>query len=56
MFLAVKSIYSNVTACVRVNNLHTNWFNVNNGIRQGCGLSPILFNFYVNDLAVRQKA
>jgi hypothetical protein len=56
MFLAVKSIYSNVTACVQVNNLHTNWFNVNNGLRQGCGLSPILFNFYVNDLAVRLKA
>jgi hypothetical protein len=36
MVFAVKSIYSNATACVRVNNLHTNWFNVNNGLQFLC--------------------
>ena len=56
MLAAVKSLYMSVTSCVRLNNVNTNWFNVNTGLRQGCSLSPLLFNRFINDLALRIKA
>ena len=50
MFSALQSLYHNVRCCVRVNGLFTPWFDVNRGLKQGCLLSPILFNFFINDL------
>ena len=41
---------------MRLNNLTTEWFDVKCGLRQGCCLSPLLFNLFINDLAVRIKA
>ena len=41
---------------MRVNNLVTDWFDVSCGLRQGCCLSPLLFNLFINDLALRIKA
>ena len=52
LFRAVKSLYSSVSSCIRLNDLHTDWFEVKPGLRQGCILSPLLFNFYINDLAI----
>ena len=56
MLTAIKSLYVNVSACVKVNNLTTDWFDVNSGLRQGCSLSPLLFNLYINDLALHINA
>ena len=56
MLTAIKSLYVNVSACVKVNNLTTDWFDVKSGLRQGCSLSPLLFNLYINDLAIRINA
>ena len=54
--IAIKSLYNNVTSCVRINGLYTEEFEVQCGLRQGCGLSPLLFNLFINDLAVAIKA
>ena len=56
MLVAVKSLYTSVSSCVRVNNFYTNWFQVNSGLRQGCSLSPFLFNLFINDIALRIKS
>lgn len=56
MLTAVRSLYSNVSSCVRVNSYKTDWFSVHSGLRQGCTLSPLLFNLYINDLAVYLKS
>lgn len=56
MLTAIKSLYIDVSACVKVNNLTTDWFDVKSGLRQGCSLSPLLFNLYINDLALNINA
>lgn len=55
MLSALKSLYSDISCCVRVNGFLTDWFNVNTGLRQGCSLSTVLFNIFINDLAVLVK-
>ena len=45
---AVQSFYVDSRACVRVGNDVSEWFLVNVGLRQGCVMSPWLFNVYIN--------
>ena len=52
---AIKSMYANVQSCVRINGICTDFFEVNLGLKQGCLLSPLLFNFYINDLVDNLK-
>ena len=47
---AIESIYADVKRCVRINGLKTNWFDINCGLKQGCLLSPLCFNLYINDI------
>ena len=47
---ALNSLYENVKSCVKINNMQTSFFEVNVGLKQGCLLSPLLFNFYIDDL------
>ena len=49
-YRAVKALYAGTTACVRVNNQYTDWFDTSIGVRQGDCLSPTLFSLFVNDL------
>ena len=44
---AVQSFYVESRACVRVGNDMSEWFLVNVGLRQGCVMSPWLFNVYI---------
>ena len=53
MLTALLSIYKDVKCCIRLNGFKTDWFNVDCGLKQGCSLSPILFNLYVNDLVTQ---
>ena len=46
-----RTIYDYVKCSVR----HTDWFNVNAGLKQGCLLSPILFSLFVIDLTLALK-
>ena len=50
---AVESFYVDIISCVRVGNDVSEWFPVNAGLRQGCVMSPCLFNVYM-DGVVRQ--
>ena len=51
-----KSLYANVCYAVRINGFLTNWFDVSSGLKQGCILSPRLFNMYVNDVITEVNA
>ena len=44
----VKSLYGGSKACVRVGNEMSEWFPVRVGLRQGCVMSPWLFNLYID--------
>ena len=44
----VKSFYVSSKACVRVGNEVSEWFPVRVGLRQGCVMSPWLFNLYMD--------
>ncbi len=50
MLSAIKVLYRDVECCVRINGFKSPWFNVNTGLKQGCLLSPVLFNLFINDL------
>jgi hypothetical protein len=50
MWRVLKCMYRNVQSAVRVNDVMTGWFDVNVGLRQGCVLSPVLFNIFINGL------
>ena len=50
-FSLIKSLYANSTCSVRLGSKKTRSFQYARGVRQGCILSPLLFNLYLNDLA-----
>jgi len=50
MYWAIKSLYSQNEACVKVKDQRTDWFGCRYGVRQGDTLSPTLFSVFINDL------
>ena len=42
----LRNLYANQEETVRTGNGTTDWFQIGKGVRQGCLLSPSLFNFY----------
>ena len=44
--IGLRQLYSHVECAVRVNGHVTPWFKVDSGVKQGCVLSPLLFNLF----------
>ena len=49
----IKNIYSNSVSKVRKGDVETDWFNIEAGVRQGDGLSPLLFIIFM-DKCIRE--
>ena len=50
-FNIIRNIYTNDKAFIKLDGQITQSFSINQGVRQGCVLSPILFNIFMADLA-----
>ena len=51
VFNIIRGIYTNDKAYMKIDGKVTKSFPINQGVRQGCVLSPLLFNIYMAELA-----
>ena len=49
VFNIIKEIYSKAKSCIRKDNVISDYFMCNIGVRQGDNLSPVLFALFIND-------
>ena len=49
----IKSMYIDSSACVRVKEGESARFRIDSGVRQGCIMSPWLFNVYMDAVKMR---
>ena len=47
----IKSMYSRSECAIKIGSKRTKFLSQGRGVRQGCCLSPTLFNIYINELA-----
>ena len=50
MWRVLKNIYKTVESCILLGDKRTDFFQVEVGLRQGCLLSPLLFDIFINEL------
>ena len=50
IFNIIQTIYLEDTVSIKIGNQHSPTFKTNKGVRQGCVLSPLLFNIFLADL------
>ena len=46
----LRNLYAGQEVTVRTGHGTTDWFQIGKGVRQGCILSPCLFNFYAESI------
>ena len=46
----LRNLYAGQEAIVRTGHGTTDWFQIGNGVHQGCMLAPCLFNFYAENI------
>ena len=46
----IKNMYNNDLVCVKINGQMSEEIKTSKGVRQGCILSPLLFNIFMSDL------
>ena len=46
----MRNLYADQEATVRTGHGTTDWFQIGKGVRQGCVLSPCLFNLYAEHI------
>jgi len=51
----IKCIYRNTKIRIKFNDGISEPIHINKGVRQGCGLSPVLFNTYINKIILEMK-
>jgi hypothetical protein len=51
LYHTIDVLYRKTECCVLINEYLADWFTTVGGVKQGYGLSPSLFNVYINDLA-----
>ena len=56
MAKAIRLMYVNCEACVKVLADKSGWFKVGQGVRQGCVLPPWLFNVYMDHIVIMKEA
>ena len=49
----LRKLYQNQEAAIRVESELSEWFKIKKGVRQGCPISPICFNFYLEEVMRR---
>jgi hypothetical protein len=50
MHIVILNMYKDTKSCIAYNNVNSNFFYCNNGVRQGENMSTFLFALYLNDL------
>jgi hypothetical protein len=53
MWRVIKNSYDGVASCILLGSKRTRWFGI---VRQGCVLSPLLYDMFINGLIVVVKA
>ena len=48
----LRNLYAGQEATVRIGHGTTDWFQIGKGVRQGCILSPCLFNLYAEYIMI----
>ena len=51
----IKAMYSNCSSCVKTQVGRTGWFDIENGLKQGSVLSPLLFILVMDDMLKATK-
>ena len=55
-FGIIKSMLSGTKSCIRLNGTFSEYFDVQNGVRQGDSISSTLFSIFINDLVTNLKS